>query len=580
MTTKAEFLGQLHIFANLEANELEDLAAVAEEFEFDEGAVIAYQRDVASAFYALRAGRLFAQTFDRRGIIRETKAYQPGDYFDDAWLFTQGIHTATIKATEPGRLLLITEQNFLRFLETHPGALDYLQLSPVAEEEAERSRLALPQKRQYKGMGLMPDELVELETRRTRWLLPGKVILPVLGLLAIPLVFVGLLEVQESVGWGWLLAGIMIPTLLFSLWILLGWYDWYNDYFIITNYHIIHYEYDLSRFRTALSKTPIDRIQSVEVAKPDLVATMLNVGTVRVTTAAQEAVIFFDYVRNPEGIRDKLSELRQRVQELDAGRIQAELRGVVEGHFQKPETMRKYEQLAPETIMEVEEDVEEVEDEPILVELAHRIMAGLGGLFRRHSRPVAKGNVVTYGKHWIVLIPRVMTPTIITFVLLIAVWIFQREGWTYLYFPLALLAFGTVIWWIWRFEDWRNDRFQVTDRYVIDISRRPFGFGESRTQAELGNVQNVNAYRRGFIQWLFNYGTVYIETAGAFADITFEDVKRPNDVQSMVFSRRDAFRRRQQVADSMNRRREYAVMLDVYHQAQEQGRIPQRTPRA
>jgi hypothetical protein len=51
-------------------------------------------------------------------------------------------------------------------------------------------------------------------------------------------------------------------------------------------------------------------------------------------------------------------------------------------------------------------------------------------------------------------------------------------------------------------------------------------------------------------------------------------VKRPNDVQSMVFSRRDAFRRRQQVADSMNRRREYAVMLDVYHQAQEQGAFP------
>jgi CRP-like cAMP-binding protein/uncharacterized membrane protein YdbT with pleckstrin-like domain len=578
MITTAEFLGQLHIFANLEADELEDLAAVAEEYEFDQGAVIAYQRDVASAFYILRTGRLFAQTFDRRGIVRETKVYQPGDYFDDAWLFTQGIHAATIKATEPGRLLLITEQNFLKFLEAHPGALDYLNLSQVAQEEAERSRLALPQKRQYKGMGLMPDELVELETRRTRWLLPGKIVLPVLGLLAIPLVFIGLLEVQESVGWGWLLAGIMIPILLFSLWIFVGWYDWYNDYFIITNYHIIHYEYDLSRFRTALSKTPIDRIQSVEVAKPDFLATMLNVGTVRVTTAAQEAVIFFDYVRNPEAIRNKLSELRQRVQELDAGRIQAELRGVVEDHFQKPETMRKYETPMAEAIIELDEDEEE-EEEPLLVELAHQLMAGLGRLFRRHSGPVAEGNVVTYGKHWVVLIPRVMTPTIITSVLMAMIWIFQREGWTALYFPLALAVIGTIIWWIWRFEDWRNDRFQVTDRYVIDISRRPFGFGESRTQAELGNVQNVNAYRKGFIQWLFNYGTVYIETAGVFSDITFEDVKRPNDVQAVVFSRRDAFRRRQQMADRMNRRREYAVMLDVYHQAQEQGRIPQRTPR-
>jgi uncharacterized membrane protein YdbT with pleckstrin-like domain len=141
---------------------------------------------------------------------------------------------------------------------------------------------------------------------------------------------------------------------------------------------------------------------------------------------------------------------------------------------------------------------------------------------------------------------------------------------------LFLLDLG---WIIWQIEDWRNDTFQLTDRYVIDIDRRPFGFGESRKQAELANVQNVNADRPGLIPTLFNYGNVIIETAGATADITFENVPNPSVIQSDVFRRRDAQQQVQRTAEGERRRKEYAVLLDVYKQAEEQGRLPRRTPR-
>jgi membrane protein YdbS with pleckstrin-like domain len=334
-----------------------------------------------------------------------------------------------------------------------------------------------------------------------------------------------------------------------------------------------------------LSKTPIDRIQSVEVAKPDVWANLFNVGTVRVTTAAQEAIIFFDYVKNPEAIRDKLSELRQRVQELDAGRIQAELRNVVEGHFQKPEAMRQYDPTPPtvEVVVEqIEQEVEEEYDDRSWVGyIAGQFWQTLRRptiSFRTPPPPPSQQNVITYRRHWIVLLPRIWQPSLLNLALLAAIAYFIDQGITEIYALLSAVAFITGFWWVWRFEDWRNDQFQVTDRYVIDVNRRPFGFGESRTQAELGNIQNVNADRSGPIQWLLDYGTVYVETAGAYADITFENVRHPNDVQAAIFSRRDAFRRKQQVADSASRRREFAVMLDVYQQAQEQDRIPQRTP--
>ena len=46
-TTTEEFLGKLTIFSDLSEEELEDLARICEEYEFDNGATIAYQRDVA-----------------------------------------------------------------------------------------------------------------------------------------------------------------------------------------------------------------------------------------------------------------------------------------------------------------------------------------------------------------------------------------------------------------------------------------------------------------------------------------------------------------------------------------------------
>jgi hypothetical protein len=143
---------------------------------------------------------------------------------------------------------------------------------------------------------------------------------------------------------------------------------------------------------------------------------------------------------------------------------------------------------------------------------------------------------------------------------------------------LLVAWLGVAGWLVWRLEDWRNDIYQITDRYVMDIDRSPFGFGESRKQADLGNVQNATANKPGIVATLFNYGNVTVETAGASPDIIFERVAHPNRVQSDIFKRREQYRNRQRIQEGEQRRKEYAVLLDVYHQAQEQERIPKRTP--
>jgi uncharacterized membrane protein YdbT with pleckstrin-like domain len=193
---------------------------------------------------------------------------------------------------------------------------------------------------------------------------------------------------------------------------------------------------------------------------------------------------------------------------------------------------------------------------------------------------VVTGDVITYRKHLFVLFDTIRWPALVGSVLLLFaaffLYIGLRLGPFWLLFAFFLLLDGG--WFVWQVEDWRNDTYQVNNRYVIDIDRRPFGTGESRKQAELSNVQNISADRSGLLPTLFNYGNVYVETAGVSADITFEHVANPNQVQRDIFERREQFQRFLRTREGAQRRKEYAVLLDVYKQALEQERIPRRTP--
>jgi CRP-like cAMP-binding protein len=567
MTNKVEFLAKLPIFAELNGEELEDLAQIAEEYAFQDDAVIAYQRDVSSGLYIVRYGRLVATRVDEKGALYEPRAFERGDYFEDVWLFTPALHPATVKAEGSGRLLIISEPNFLEFLELHPAALEKLELSEEAVDAAERSRVALPRNR-YANIGLMADELIELETRRSRWRLMTMIFWPTAALILFPTLLYG---VPRLFGAGTLLLVILVvlPILIFGSILLFQIIDWANDYFVITTRHIVHYEFDLRRFRVMLHKTPIDQIQSVEIVTPNLLQNILNIGTVRVTTAAQEAVVYFDYVDNPEGIRTTLIRLLERVKAMDASRFRSSMRTSLEDYF---ETTPSYTKVT-------ESEEEEVDPPPADAHPLGQVTSSLTGLLPHGRARTVEGNVATYHRHWIVVLFRTWRVGLITLALGLAA--FASLWWLQLGFLFVIFAtagFFTTLWVLWKYEDWRNDTYQVTDRYVIDIDRRPFGFGESRKQAELGNVQNINARREGLAPTIFNYGHVHIETAGAQADIVFEYVSNPNRVQAEIFNRREHFRQRQRALEEQQRRQEYAVLLDIFQEANEQDRIPRRTP--
>jgi len=580
VTTKLEFLAQQPIFEAFEEGELRALAPICVEYEFDDGAVIAYQRDVADSMYIVRSGRLFARAVDERGIARETRSYLPGDSFGDIWMFAQNVHPATVKASGDGRLIIIHGNDFLQFLERNPQTLNKLGpvldstgtvirgLSVEAWEEAQKSRMKA--NRRSTAVSLLPDELVEFQARRSQYYLLLRVFFPALGLLIFPLFAFVFLNQQDPAAFSYSMRWIapILLVLVFGLWLAFQTLDWSNDYFVITNKHLVHREFSLRTFRTTVNKVPVDQIQSVEVDRPTFVSNVFNFGTARITTAAQAGTLQFDNIDDPKRVQETLNMLKQRVQALDAGRAQATMRHSIESHFQ---VQPNYQLI---------EEPEEKDSIPVNTN-NKGVLASWKEFRKRYQWRVEERGVITYRKHFFVLFREVAWPAGIAFGLALMFVIlvnFFQFTLGQLLVTFLLLYTIDLMWLIWEIEDWRNDMFQLTDRYVIDIDRKPFGFGESRKQAELSNVQNVNSDRPNFLATIFNYGNVVIETAGATADITFENVANPNRIQSDIFKHRDQYRRRQQTQQGENRRKEYSVLLDVYQQAMEQERIPRRTP--
>ncbi|HEY1410095.1 MAG TPA: cyclic nucleotide-binding domain-containing protein [Promineifilum sp.] len=574
MTDKLEFLANLPIFMDLSDSALEAVANIAGEYTFRKGAVIAYQRDIAGKFYMVMEGRLFARSLDDNGIAREsgTKSYLPNDYFEDIWLFVGGVHPATIKGGEDGRILIIEGEPFVRLLKRYPSIIDDLApreddgvhygLSDEAWVEAQKLKLR-GRTQSSAGGAMLPEERLEFFTRRSWWVLLGNLLLPSLLVLLAAVILIVTptdtgLERTAKIGVPVLL------TLIGLIWFLLRLIDFREDFFVITNKHLTHHEFELRHFRIRLVKIPISEVQTVEVLKPSLLANLFNIGTARVTTAAVAGNVIFSNIDDPDAVKRILTRLGSQYRAIESAQSQAVLRQSIEQHFGlEPQLTR-----------------EENGDEGIAPPPPIRQAGPLDGFRKRFGWRVVDGNVITYRKSLFILLREVLFP-LLGFVLLgvlTGLGIYLTIDASILALVIGIGAFGVAIWFVWQLENWRNDIFQLTDRFVMDIDRKPFGFGESRKQAAIANIQNVDATRPGFLPTLFNFGFVSIDTAGAPADIVFDYVPNPEMIQADIFQRIDESRRRQRVQEGSSRREEYALLLDVYRQAMEQRRIPQRTP--
>ena len=113
---KVELLKNAPLFSGCSKSELRALASSADELDLREGTVITREGRAGREFFVLVSG---TARVTKNG--RKVADLGEGDWFGEIALLTDTPRTATVTATSPVDVLVITDRSFRRTVETMPS---------------------------------------------------------------------------------------------------------------------------------------------------------------------------------------------------------------------------------------------------------------------------------------------------------------------------------------------------------------------------------------------------------------------------------------------------------------------------
>ena len=99
------------------------------------------------------------------------------------------------------------------------------------------------------------------------------------------------------------------------------------------------------------------------------------------------------------------------------------------------------------------------------------------------------------------------------------------------FFGLAVIF--AYIW--FNFLSWFFNVGIITTERVIDIDFHAVIYKEV-TETQLSKIEDVTAKSGGFFASLFNYGNIFVQTAGTEVNIEFHNVPQPSEVTKIINS--------------------------------------------
>jgi CRP-like cAMP-binding protein len=113
---KLELIKRVPLFAGCSKRELSEVAAIADELSLPEGRTLTKEGATGHEFLVLVDG---AADVRRNG--RKVNTLGAGDFLGEIALVTGAPRTATVKTTEPSRMLVITARDFRTLLRKTPS---------------------------------------------------------------------------------------------------------------------------------------------------------------------------------------------------------------------------------------------------------------------------------------------------------------------------------------------------------------------------------------------------------------------------------------------------------------------------
>ena len=550
----AKQLRQIPLLAKLGRDDMRAVIKLVKRNEYKAGDTVCHQSEPGHSTYLVESGDLRVLYVDPQGIEQEVGRLGPGDCFGETSLLLGEPRDATVKAVEDSVLLSISRDEFEKLLDARPAMFEDLDMRPDVAQKYHARQAHF--KWQEDG------EVVLVCEHRHEVLLYRSLIAPsIVLLITVAASIYGASVVAPMiplVGGG----GMVIALLVFMVYLVL---DHKDERYIVTNRRVVRREH------TPLGKesrvdAPMRTIQDIQESQVGLLAQMFDFGDLIIETAGERGHVAFREIPDPEGVREIIFEQIRRLQAGAKASERAAIRGEMRRYF---ETQVREEKPEPEPTPE------EKSSRPGVLRWLGRLLR----LFTYFLPPLRheQGDTITWRKHWVALLKPIALPSALLLVSTIGVVILMSVTSGNLR-TLSLIVYGVALvilfpWWLWRFDDWQNDIYQVTPTRIIDVERLPFYLREDRREASLGMIQNVQFEIPGLLGRVLNFGSVTIETAGAGA-FTFDLVKDPSGVQAEIFRRMEAFQGRQSQAAAERHRSELLDWFAVYDQVRHHAHEP------
>jgi uncharacterized membrane protein YdbT with pleckstrin-like domain len=543
------FLRQIFLFGSLNDEQLDDLLGRLELVEYTENQIVFNQGDAAEYFYVVYQGRV---KITRSDPIEEKLwgMFGSGEYFGEQALLLKQPRSATAVAVDSAILFQISLEVFRLLIDNYPVVRADL-IAVIGSRELSR---------RVKFEWLGKEEVIYLISQKHEFFLYRSLILPILvGLLAIP-VFIFGNGISSSFFHTISLLGSAFMLAMAVLWSIWNRLDWGNDYYLVTNQRVLWIERVIGLYNSR-REAPLTTILAVNVTSSQ-VGRILKYGNVDVRTFTGSIFmrnmarpnLFASFVKGHQFIA------QQHMKEAELKDMQVALKQSL-GINQS------------DTVQTVHKPLQRISTQkpspkPQTVSLKERMQT----FFKVRYE---KGGVVTYRKHYLILLSKIGSASLAFLGLLafsiFVIWqsfsgnsfIFSLGAWIILLLPMFTIV---VLWWGYQYLDWSNDIYRLTPDQILDIEKKPLGSEDKKT-APLDSILSIEHARNGIIELLFNYGDVTINVGET--KFLFHGVYNPDQVHQDVADYMESRKRRKRSVEAKSEQERMVNWFKTYYQQTE-----------
>lgn len=372
---------------------------------------------------------------------------------------------------------------------------------------------------------------------------------------------------------GWFGAAMVAGAVLWAIW---RYFDWGNDYYVITDERIVWLERTIGLYDSR-QEAPLVAIKAGETKSSQL-GRMLGFGDVITQTFMGE--VYFRHIGNPTEIKNLIDQERklaiERQMTTDIHSIEGRIRQKIE-----PSQAVTVPASSTAPTIQVPTNItskDETKRIPVKLNFWQSLVA-------RFQTRWEAGGMITYRKHLYVLFRMTLLPALCALGLifgtgLLFYWrnndvISLSSSGTILLVGITLSAIA-ILWWLYKFVDWSNDIYRVTVDKIIDSERKPLG-DEVTKSAPLENIIGLDYERLGFLGVVLNFGNVIINV-GTDNKFIFYGIHNPARAQRDIFNYMFEHRRRKQQTDTQQEQERVSSYIAAYHRQAEELRKPKKPP--